>query len=408
MKSKILSRLPIFILVVIVLGTFAIVKTQNDHQRLKTEEAADFETTQEDSVSEEDTQPLLPVRLSLVSVGDNLIHSKLYEQANDRAGGNGYDFSALYENIALSVSSADIATINQETIIAPSFPPSTYPLFNSPSEVGDEIVDIGFNIINIANNHILDKGQQGLKEAIEYWRSKDGIAMTGGYLSKEEMKEPETFVKNDIVFGLLGLTQYTNGLSLPSTSPLAFMLTTETEAIKQKIEATAKVSDVVLVNVHWGNEYSTTPTQEQKQLAYKMVEWGADIIIGHHPHVLQPIEMVKKLDGGDALIAYSLGNFVSMQNTGPRMIGGMLFYDIEKSTETGIVTVNNVRLEPLVMHYTAGFSNGVLYMLSQYSDALALNHGVKSNTSAFSYDYILDFVSGVISEEYFDKSDYES
>lgn len=109
-----------------------------------------------------------PVKISMLSVGDNLIHDGIYEQAKKRSKNGGYDFSYAYKNIASTVEKADLATINQETIIAKSYEPSGYPLFNSPQEVGEEVKKIGFDVVNLANNHMLDKGAKGLSEAIDF------------------------------------------------------------------------------------------------------------------------------------------------------------------------------------------------------------------------------------------------
>ena len=128
-----------------------------------------------------------PVSVNILAVGDNLIHGVIYNQAHARSATGGYDFTYAYKNIASTVASADISIINQETIIDPEKAPSTYPCFNSPTEHGDEMVKIGFDVFNIANNHSLDKGESGLRNAIKFWKSKN-VVFCGAYLDEEDYK----------------------------------------------------------------------------------------------------------------------------------------------------------------------------------------------------------------------------
>ena len=156
---------------------------------------------------------------------------------------------------------ADLATINQETIIAKSYEPSGYPLFNSPQEVGEEVKKIGFDVVNLANNHMLDKGAKGLSEAIDFWNNIGGITMTGAYKDENDMNRLEYIEKDGIKIGLVGITRYTNGLSLPKDSALKIIYTSDEDTIKSKIQKAKAECDIVLVNVHWGEEYTTTPQQ---------------------------------------------------------------------------------------------------------------------------------------------------
>ena len=359
--------------------------------------------TQPESSLNEESQPAVPepVSVSFVSVGDNLIHSSIYRQANARAGGGeNYDFTAAYANVADRIAQPDVATINQETVMSGTDAPSSYPLFNSPQALGDQMIDLGFDVFNLANNHMLDMGADGLDTTLQYWNSKTQVVHTGAYRNPEEFYQVESNTVNGLKIGYVGATSYTNGLSLPEGSSLTYILTSEEDLLQAKIEAAREVCDLVVVNIHWGNEYATEPTQEQRELAQKMLNWGADVILGHHPHVLQTIEYLPKYDGEQGLVIYSLGNFISAQDQGMRMIGGMLNYTLTKHYDTNTVTVDNVSFEPVITHYDASFSNIRLYLYSQYSNDLALSHGVRSNTSAFSMEYIDQVVSAVIPEQF--------
>ncbi len=341
-----------------------------------------------------------PVTLSFLSVGDNLIHDGIYEQANRRAGGSSYDFSFCYERIADTVAAADIATINQETPIAQSYDPSGYPLFNSPVELGQEVQKIGFDVVNMANNHMLDKTAKGLLESIEFWDGEDGVVRTGAYKNADDLANVEYIERDGLKIGLVGITQYTNGLSLPENSELEIIYTSETDTIERKIKAAAESCDAVVVNVHWGSEYTTTPSQDQRNLAKQMASWGADVIIGHHPHVLQPVEWIDNDGGSRTLVAYSLGNFISQQNTAARVIGGMLHYDMTIDPQSGSVTVGNVKFETIVTHYVSGSHDVQIYPLSEYTDQLASRQAGRLKQSDFSVAYIENFVQDVIPAEF--------
>ena len=365
--------------------------------REETQSAIESEP-EESSEPESEPEPVFePVRL--LAVGDNLIHDTLYNQAGRRTGGEGYDFLPVYDNVAELIGKADIAVINQETPLSASNPPSTYPMFNCPTEMGGQLAQLGFDVVNIANNHMLDKTSKGLAEAIDFWDA-TGLARTGAYKDTQDLESVEYIEKNGLKIGLVGITQYTNGLVLPSDSPLKYILTSDEATIERKIKAAKAQCDVVLVNVHWGSEYTTTPAQEQRNLAKKMADWGANVIIGHHPHVLQPVEWIENSDGTRTLVAYSLGNFISQQNTAARVIGGMLHYDITKDFETGKVTVSNVRFETIVTHYVSGSHDVQIYPLSAYSDTLAKKQAARIKQSDFSVAYIENFVKEVIPEEF--------
>lgn len=401
MKNKAVKVfLGVILAIVAVFGIIAVVNSVKSESGIKEAASPAVSASADRNEAKPPETVKAPVTLSVVSVGDNLIHDGIYEQAKKRADGSGYDFSFAYKRIADTISKADIATINQETVIAKSYQPSGYPLFNSPGELGAEIIKTGFDVINMANNHMIDKTSKGLSEAIDYWSSQDGIVKTGAYKNSDEMNTVEYIEKDGIKIGLIGITQYTNGLSLPKGSELKIIYSSDEDTIKSKIEASKKQCDMVLVNIHWGNEYTTTPVDGQKALAKKMAEWGADVIIGHHPHVIEPVEWIENTDGSRTLVAYSLGNFISQQNTAARVIGGMLHYDITKDFETGKITVSHVVFEPIVTHYVSGSHDVQIYPLSQYTDKLAKAQSGRIKQNDFSISYINNFTEKIIDKEF--------
>ena len=390
--------------IVLLCGTVAIVKTTKNGGVNPYEPQQEQKTTADDSAANAETQPQKDVptaaKVTMLSVGDNLIHDGIYKQAQKRAGQGNYDFSFCYSRIKPIVESVDVATINQETIVAKSYPPSGYPMFNSPLALGEEVCKTGFDVVNLANNHMLDKGAKGLLEAIDFWTSQKGVVMTGAYRDKENLQEIQYIERNGMKIGLVGVTQYLNGLSLPKDSPLQIILTSDEATIESKIKKAKAVCDAVLVNAHWGTEYNTTPTPDQEKLAQKMADWGADVIIGHHPHVLQPVTWLDRKDGGRTLCVYSLGNFISQQNTGARVIGGMLHYTLQRQTDGGGVTVEDVYFEPVVTHYVSGSHDVQIYPFAEYTDALAKKQAARLKEPNFSCAYIEEFVKKVIPAEF--------
>lgn len=335
----------------------------------------------------------------LTAAGDNLIHSSLYKQAAARATDGGYDFDFAYEHIKPLIN-GDINILNQETPICNDiFEPSTYPCFNSPTQLGDEMLSLGFNVFNHANNHILDKGVKGTEATLDFWATKRNATVCGAYRNEADMNDIRLRTENDITFSFLGFTEHTNGLKVREDSDVKIIYTSDLETIEKQITEAKKLSDVVVVSIHWGVENSHTITDAQRGLAQKMADWGADIIIGTHPHVIQGVEFIERNDGTPVLVAYSLGNFISAQNVGNRMIGGVLDFNVRKDGATEKITIEDVKFIPVVTQYEWGFSNIRVYPFSEYTKEMADSHGVREN-SDFSYDFIVKTLQNNISEEF--------
>jgi len=176
--------------------------------------------------------------------------------------------------------------------------------------------------------------------------------------------------------------------------------TQDEERVKAQIEKAKSISDVVVVNVHWGVEYTHKPTEYQYEYAQKLADWGADIILGHHAHVIQPVEWITRADGTRALCVYSLGNFISTQEMGATMIGGGLDVTVTKEYENNTVSITSARFIPTVTHYEWGKANVRVYPLDEYTDELAAKHGIHQHISKFDLAYINQTVSSVIDEEF--------
>ncbi len=289
-------------------------------------------------------------KLSLVMVGDALLHSSVY---NDAYKNGVYDFTSQLEYIKPIVSKYDLAFYNQETILGGTeIGLSDYPTFNSPQEFGDAMIDAGFNIVNLATNHTLDRGEQAVINSANYWKTKD-VLTAGSYASFEEASKINIKEKNGIKYALLSYTYGTNGISVPSGKEYLVNLYSDEQA-KRDIEAVRDDVDLLLVSMHWGTEYRTEPTDEQKSQAEYLASLGADIIIGTHPHVIEPITYID-----DTLVIYSLGNFISAQSTNNdynTMVELMTMVDVVKTTKDGKseIKLENLNNELLYNYYKKG------------------------------------------------------
>ena len=277
------------------------------------------------------------------AIGDILLHDKVYE---DAATGSGYDFTAMFKPVKELLSSPDYTIANQESIAAGSdLGLSSYPTFNSPYEISDTLKDVGIDLVTLANNHSLDKGEKGILRAIDYY-NKIGMPYVGINKSENDRKRDRIANVNGITIGFLSYTYGTNGIPIPDGKDYLVNYLDD-QLIKQDIKNLRNKVDIILINAHWGLEYEREPSEEQRRLANLMAEAGADIIIGHHPHVLQPIEWIDK-NKHRTLVVYSLGNFISAQKNDYKDIGGMVKISISKewSSNGNKATVDDVSFTP--------------------------------------------------------------
>ncbi len=259
---------------------------------------------------------------SLVMVGDLLVHDRLY---NAMKTSNGYDFKPALTYIKDIVKEYDIAYYNQETILGgEEIGLSSYPSFNSPYEVGDTMIDAGFNLVSLATNHTLDRGEKAITNSVNYWNEHPSVLAVGSYLSFEERDKVRIKEVNNITYTMLNYTYGTNGIKVPEGKEYLVNVwpctgnnlesDTKYQEYKEKVQEDIKrvrdKVDLLIVAMHWGVEYTHIPTNYQLDMASFLEEEGVDIIIGTHPHVVMPVTYIN-----DTLVVYSLGNFLSAQET---------------------------------------------------------------------------------------------
>lgn len=368
------------------------VPEQNDNLEVQSTEASS------DISSVEDEEP----EITLVMVGDILQHTPVAKSAAKEDGS--YDFSAVFEQMKEEISAADIALVNQEVILGGTeLGISGYPAFNAPYELGDALAEAGFDVVLHATNHALDKGKKGLMNCISFWQENyPDIAVLGIHESAEDQSEIYVYEQDGIRVAILNYTYGTNGIALPQDMPYAVDLLDKTR-IADDLRRAGEIADFVVVCPHWGTEYVLEATKEQKEWAKFFAENGADLVLGTHPHVIEPVAWTgvdgDNAEGEGALVYYSLGNFVNWTSgTGPgtanRMVGAMAQVTIGLD-ESGEAVIKDYGVEPLVCHVEQGFGGVLVYPLDEYTKKLADRNEIIKQDGSFSLEYCQDLVEKV-------------
>ncbi|MGH4122784.1 MAG: CapA family protein [Clostridium sp.] len=338
---------------------------------------------------------------SVIAVGDILIHEdQLKAQFNKDTGE--YNFENNFKYVKSHIKSADIALANFETTLAGKKEKYTgFPLFNSPSSIVDAMKDCGFDILSTINNHTIDKGSAGVLKTLEEIQKRKLIALG----TRENLQKPSYLIQE--VKGIkLGVISYSfetprkgqdktlNAIKIPSD--IVDLLNTfsyehieeDLRKIKAQIdEMKTKGAEAIIFYIHWGNEYERAPNIHQKRIANALCDYGVDIILGSHPHVVQPIKFItSEKTGKRSLVVYSMGNFISNQQyerTNNRYTedGIIVNIQIKKSNLSNNITISGVSYIPTWVHrYTE--NNKFVYEVLPLTDALASKEKYNLNESA--------------------------
>ena len=332
-----------------------------------------------------------PISIRITAAGDNLLHNTVSFACALPEGG--YDFHPVYENIKKIIEGSDIAFINQEVMLTGEA--SAYPNLAAPTENADALIDAGFNVINLATNHTLDKGVSGLETCLETVHARPFDAVLGAFRTEEESTQLCILEKQGIRFGFLSYTYGLNGYRLPSDKQWKIALIDETK-IQNDLAAIRPECDYLIVSMHWGNEYQTTESSYQNELAQLLCDGGADLIIGTHPHVLQPMKWLEREDGHKTLCAYSLGNFVSNQHKRATMLGGILEMELLFEEDGTLKEIASAGVIPTVTHYKKG--HYTIYQLTEYTDELAAEHGIQGYETPFNMTYLAELSNKILGE----------
>jgi len=265
-------------------------------------------------------------QVSFAVAGDVIPHEAVKDAA--KAAGPGVEgWAALFSQVADVFQHADFGFLNMETPVAPDHTHGTKAfMFDAPVDLITALKQSGIKIVSFANNHVFDQGQPAFTETREHLREQ-GMMFAGSGDTAASAWQPVIVEKNGIKIGILGMTRWLNGNRNPESDAAPHVnffpypddnasaapgmdAAGVLEAVKQ---ARAKC-DFLIVSIHWGVEYAPAPKPVDVEMAHKMLDAGATVIVGHHPHVLQPVESYRTADGRDGLIFFSLGNFLSNQS----------------------------------------------------------------------------------------------
>jgi poly-gamma-glutamate synthesis protein (capsule biosynthesis protein) len=285
--------------------------------------------------------------ITIGAVGDVLLHERVYVPAETE---DGYDFMPMLQDVEALLQAPDFLMANQESLPGGvEIGLSTYPSFNSPQEIVTNLQQLGVDMVIGANNHTIDRGVKAVESALDFYEE-IGMDYVGVYRDTADRETNRIVTVEDITLGVLAYTYGTNGIPIPEGHEDIVALI-DPDRIKREIEQLRDKVDVLIVHMHWGDEYIREPNAEQIELAELVAEAGADIIFGHHPHVLQPIDRIEQEDGHETIVFYSLGNFFSGQNFEFTDIGGVGTVEVTKTTkgDESTIEIHTADLEPTLV-----------------------------------------------------------
>jgi poly-gamma-glutamate synthesis protein (capsule biosynthesis protein) len=337
-------------------------------------------------------------QVTLLMVGDILLHVPVEKSAKREDGSYSYD--AIFAETKELIQAADLALVNQEVILGGTeLGISGYPAFNAPYEVGDDLVEAGFDVICHATNHALDKGKKGVTNCLNFWKTNyPEITILGLHENPEDPLY--IFEKDGIKVAFLNYTYGTNGISLPEDMPYAVDLLSNKSKVIADIQYAESVADFTVVCPHWGTEYRLTADASQEKWTKIFLENGVDLVLGTHPHVIEPVEQITDEETGHSmLVYYSLGNYVNWTSSSGdgianRMVGGMAQITLERG-EDGEVAISDYGVTALVCHLTGGQDGVTVWPLSSYSEELAADNEIRKQDPSFSYSYCTDLCDRV-------------
>lgn len=339
-----------------------------------------------------------PPSIHLVMVGDMLMHGRVMESGLQEDGS--YNFDHLFVNVKDTIEGADLALVNQESILGGTeLGLSGYPSFNSPYELGDSLVAAGFDVILHATNHALDKGKTGVLNCMNFWDTNYPDITYLGINQSKEAQDDEIYIyeQDGMKIAILNYTYGTNGNKPPEDMPFAVNYLKEEKVIRD-LQLAEELADFTIVCPHWGTEYLLTASSAQKKWAKIFMENGADLVIGTHPHVIEPVELMTDENGNEMLVYYSIGNFVNgTSGTGSgttnRMVGGIADVTLSRD-ENGEVFIESYDVIPIVCHIDDKTAYTVYY-LSDYTEELAGKNHIVSQDAEFSLKACEELVNTV-------------
>ena len=400
-KSKILYG-RIFLLIIILAFIFCLIKFIVPD---KTVDVANTNLSADSHIAENSTNNINsdseirqePITFSLAAIGDVMCHNTQYMDAYNSST-DSYDFSYVFEDIQTYIQSADISIGSLETTFAGKDRGySNYPTFNSPEQLAYDLSEMGLDVLSTAGNHALDKGFSGLSNTLDVLDDAN-ISHSGTYRTQEDRNSVLIKDVNGVKVAILSYTYGTNGIPVPSDKEFCVNLI-DKDLIKKDIEnAKSQNADVIISCMHWGIEYQTTPNDEQEDLADFLFENGVDIILGNHPHVLQPMEKrsVTLADGTvkDCFVVYALGNFICDQNSENTRNSIILNLDITKNAG-GKISIDKVDYVPIYMYKNSNLNIRKMKLLDIEKSISDYENGVDTSISSSTYNLLKDELENI-------------
>lgn len=314
---------------------------------------AEVTTVPDNTLATENITPKTDANITFGFIGDIMCHNTQYMDAYNSSSKK-YDFSYVFKQVKYHLQTPDVTIGNLETTFTGKDRGySSYPTFNTPEALAGNLKEVGIDILSTANNHSLDKGYEGIKSTINYLDKAD-IAHMGTYTSKDSQNKIFFKYIKGVKCAFLSYTYGTNGFSIPPDKPYCINKLDKKLIKKHLKKAKEEGAEIICANVHWGQEYQTSPNKEQKDMADFLFKNGVDVIIGSHPHVLQKMEKrTVTLDDGtkkDGFVIYSLGNFMSGQVQEGTRNSIILNLEVTKNAETGKITIDHAEYVPIYMH----------------------------------------------------------
>ena len=344
-------------------------------------------------------------KLSFCAVGDNLANENTLQIA-DMWGGSGegdgvYDFSPLYREIAPIVSSYDLAFVNQETVMGGNtdWSYSGYPSYNTPDSVAQALSDAGFDVVSSNTNHTYDYWTGTIEHSLQVWKNFPNFTVIGTYASEEEREQAHVVEVNGIRVGFLSYSYGQNGYELSDLPNDYYAVPWDDEKFAQDYVTTRAASDVVVVYMHGGDEYTSVPNDWQRHIAQTCADAGVDLVIGSHAHVIQEFEYVTRSTGGAMPCVYGLGDFVSSYTSYPEtVLSGMFSCDIVLEA-TGTVRIENLAWTPLIEYWTVsedGTPDDYVRLVSGMSEADAANDTLLASLGSDAYTWMRQHTHDVL------------
>lgn len=284
--------------------------------------------------------------LLLAFAGDIMVHQEQIDAAYN-PDDNSYNFTGCFEPVKPLLEQADLAFCNLEVVLAGEESGYTgYPAFNAPESLALALKENGFDVVSTVNNHSLDRGEEGIYRTLDHLEQA-GLHSFGTYRTREEREMPLVLDVKGVKIAFTGYTYGTNEIPLPEGKEYLVNLL-DKELIMRDLKKAGELADLVILYLHWGNEYHRYPSREQVAMAEEFLQAGADMIIGSHPHVIQPVEFIKA--GSEKLVAYSLGNFISDQRLHYTDTGMILYVRIVVNRLSGSSELLDVSFVPTWVH----------------------------------------------------------